>query len=153
MKSADHTFYSLNLDPKWRKKLVCTTVACFDFDGSKCAPFKNTCADKPPNDASISGISRKMEYLSSKWGLLLIVILWVGMCSLTSSPEPGPACKPSGGRESTFLYFAYGSNLLTKRIHFQNPSATFRDAAKLDGYKLEFRLPSEVNVPTLGIMS
>ena len=45
----------------------------------------------------------------------------------------------------TFLYFAYGSNLLTKRIHFQNPSAVFRDAAKLDGYKLEFRLPSKVN--------
>ena len=59
----------------------------------------------------------------------------------------------TGGRGRTFLYFAYGSNLLTKRIHFQNPSATFRDAAKLDGYKLQFRLPSEVNVPTFHLES
>ena len=49
------------------------------------------------------------------------------------------------GTKATFLYFAYGSNLLTKRIHFQNPSAVFKDVAKLEGHKLEFRLPSKVN--------
>ena len=48
------------------------------------------------------------------------------------------------GSKKTFHYFAYGSNLLTKRIHFQNPSAVFKDVAKLGGYKLEFRLPSKV---------
>ena len=48
--------------------------------------------------------------------------------------------------KETFHYFAYGSNLLTKRIHFQNPSAVFKDVAKLGGYKLEFRLPSKVKM-------
>lgn len=48
-------------------------------------------------------------------------------------------------RESdTFLYFGYGSNLLTERIHFQNPSAKAIGNAKLDDYKLEFRLTSKV---------
>lgn len=31
----------------------------------------------------------------------------------------------------TFLYFAYGSNLLSKRIHIQNPSAVRRGVARL----------------------
>ena len=58
---------------------------------------------------------------------------------------PGPTSKTTATTpKSTFLYFAYGSNLLTERIHFQNPSAVFRGAAQLYGYKLEFRLPSEV---------
>uniref|UniRef100_A0A6A7FNA9 gamma-glutamylcyclotransferase n=1 Tax=Hirondellea gigas TaxID=1518452 RepID=A0A6A7FNA9_9CRUS len=38
----------------------------------------------------------------------------------------------------SFLYFAFGSNLLTDRIHINNPSAKFLDVAKLDGYQLEF---------------
>ena len=62
--------------------------------------------------------------------------------SLASILIPSKTKAPSP--RSTFLYFAYGSNLLTERIHFQNPSATFRGAAQLDGYKLEFRLPSKV---------
>jgi gamma-glutamylcyclotransferase len=32
---------------------------------------------------------------------------------------------------STFLYFAYGSNLLTKRIHINNPSAVRVGIGKL----------------------
>lgn len=28
---------------------------------------------------------------------------------------------------STFLYFAYGSNLLAKRIHLNNPTAVMKD--------------------------
>jgi hypothetical protein len=31
----------------------------------------------------------------------------------------------------TFLYFAYGSNLLRQRLHMDNPSAKFVDVAKL----------------------
>ncbi|KAF5927713.1 hypothetical protein HPG69_000619 [Diceros bicornis minor] len=31
----------------------------------------------------------------------------------------------------SFLYFAYGSNLLTERIHLRNPSAAFVGAARL----------------------
>ena len=45
----------------------------------------------------------------------------------------------------TFLYFAYGSNLLTKRIHHQNPSAVSKGPALLKDYQLEFRYPSKVN--------
>ena len=33
--------------------------------------------------------------------------------------------------DDTFLYFAYGSNLLKTRIHINNPSAEFYDVAKL----------------------
>lgn len=39
---------------------------------------------------------------------------------------------------NTFDYFAYGSNLLKKRIHIRNPSAVFKLIARLDGYRLEF---------------
>lgn len=36
-----------------------------------------------------------------------------------------------GQDENSFLYFAYGSNLLTERIHLRNPSATFCCVARL----------------------
>ena len=101
---------------------------------------------------------RGMSCLRTKWGIPLISIVCVTLGLILSRrinygryygrsrfrmSSRGPSIGSSG---QTFLYFAYGSNLLTERIHFQNPSATFVDAAKLDGYKLEFRLPSEVNV-------
>ncbi|KAF4531231.1 hypothetical protein B566_EDAN017948 [Ephemera danica] len=38
----------------------------------------------------------------------------------------------------TFLYFAYGSNLLQQRLHINNPSAQRVTHAKLKGYRLEF---------------
>ena len=44
----------------------------------------------------------------------------------------------------TFLYFAFGSNLLEKRIHINNPSAVFRSIAKLKDYKLGFNYFSQV---------
>jgi gamma-glutamylcyclotransferase len=31
----------------------------------------------------------------------------------------------------TFLYFAYGSNMLTKRIHINNPTAVHKHVGKL----------------------
>ncbi|KAJ8723249.1 hypothetical protein PYW08_003161 [Mythimna loreyi] len=37
-----------------------------------------------------------------------------------------------------FHYFAYGSNLLKKRIHINNPSAVFLGVGRLDNYKLDF---------------
>lgn len=40
--------------------------------------------------------------------------------------------------ENSFLYFAYGSNLLTERIHLQNPSARFQCVARLPDFKLDF---------------
>ncbi|XP_026139177.1 gamma-glutamylcyclotransferase [Carassius auratus] len=39
---------------------------------------------------------------------------------------------------STFLYFAYGSNLLKERLQLKNPSATIHCVAKLKDYKLVF---------------
>ncbi|XP_050440265.1 gamma-glutamylcyclotransferase-like [Adelges cooleyi] len=41
----------------------------------------------------------------------------------------------------TFLYFAYGSNLLAQRIHLNNPSAKRIGIGKLNGYRLDFNGP------------
>ncbi|KAB5532783.1 hypothetical protein PHYPO_G00124200 [Pangasianodon hypophthalmus] len=38
----------------------------------------------------------------------------------------------------TFLYFAYGSNMLKERLQLKNPSATVQCVAKLQDYKLVF---------------
>ncbi|XP_077383702.1 gamma-glutamylcyclotransferase [Festucalex cinctus] len=38
----------------------------------------------------------------------------------------------------TFLYFAYGSNLLKERLQLKNPSATLHCVARLEDYKLVF---------------
>uniref|UniRef100_A0A8C6SMR4 Gamma-glutamylcyclotransferase b n=1 Tax=Neogobius melanostomus TaxID=47308 RepID=A0A8C6SMR4_9GOBI len=40
--------------------------------------------------------------------------------------------------QSTFLYFAYGSNLLKERLQLKNPSATVHCVAKLKDYRLVF---------------
>ncbi|XP_067648355.1 gamma-glutamylcyclotransferase-like isoform X2 [Eurosta solidaginis] len=39
---------------------------------------------------------------------------------------------------SSFYYFGFGSNLLTKRIHIQNPSAVRVGPGKLEDYQLDF---------------
>ncbi|XP_045194683.2 gamma-glutamylcyclotransferase-like [Mercenaria mercenaria] len=48
----------------------------------------------------------------------------------------------------TFLYFAYGSNLLQQRLHMENPSARFVAVGELKGHKLAFSCigmnPSEI---------
>ncbi|XP_026738931.1 gamma-glutamylcyclotransferase-like isoform X1 [Trichoplusia ni] len=57
----------------------------------------------------------------------------------------------------TFLYYAYGSNLLKKRIHINNPSAKFLGVGRLDDHQLNFikysdnwRGSSATIVPTEG---
>ncbi|XP_059051128.1 gamma-glutamylcyclotransferase-like [Achroia grisella] len=40
--------------------------------------------------------------------------------------------------KETFLYFAYGSNLLKKRIHINNPSAQFLGVGRLNDHQLDF---------------
>ncbi|XP_063610195.1 gamma-glutamylcyclotransferase-like [Penaeus indicus] len=42
-----------------------------------------------------------------------------------------------------FLYFAYGSNLLTERIHINNPSAKMVDIGKLKDFRLDFNYFSQ----------
>ncbi|XP_076292780.1 gamma-glutamylcyclotransferase isoform X1 [Lasioglossum baleicum] len=37
-----------------------------------------------------------------------------------------------------FLYFAYGSNMLTKRIHINNPTAEWKDIGLLKNFRLDF---------------
>jgi len=54
--------------------------------------------------------------------------------NICDDPPPG----------ETFKYFAYGSNLFTDRIHYQNPSAQYVGNAKLEGFKLGFRISSKV---------
>ncbi|XP_007943658.1 gamma-glutamylcyclotransferase [Orycteropus afer afer] len=58
-------------------------------------------------------------------------------------------CGDCGDLEKdSFLYFAYGSNLLTKRIHLQNPSAQFCCVACLQDFKLDFGNPQGKQSPT-----
>ncbi|XP_037050113.1 gamma-glutamylcyclotransferase-like [Bradysia coprophila] len=42
----------------------------------------------------------------------------------------------------TFMYFAYGSNLLSNRIHYQNPTAERRTTGRLENYRLDFNVQS-----------
>ncbi|XP_054620415.1 gamma-glutamylcyclotransferase a isoform X2 [Dunckerocampus dactyliophorus] len=42
--------------------------------------------------------------------------------------------------EGTFMYFAFGSNLLKERLQLANPSATFLATGRLKDYKLDFGL-------------
>lgn len=51
--------------------------------------------------------------------------------------EPSMDKSNSPSTNETFMYFAYGSNLLSKRIHIQNPTAKRRTIGKL---KVRFRL-------------
>ncbi|XP_015595842.1 gamma-glutamylcyclotransferase [Cephus cinctus] len=39
---------------------------------------------------------------------------------------------------NSFLYFAYGSNLLTKRIRINNPTAIKKDIGRLKNFRLDF---------------
>ncbi|EZA55182.1 hypothetical protein DMN91_001351 [Ooceraea biroi] len=39
---------------------------------------------------------------------------------------------------NTFLYFAYGSNLLAKRIRLNNPTAVVRDVGYIKNFRLDF---------------
>ncbi|XP_071082286.1 gamma-glutamylcyclotransferase-like [Haliotis cracherodii] len=43
----------------------------------------------------------------------------------------------------TFLYFAYGSNLLAERLLLNNPTAQFIHTARLDDYRLTFDAPRD----------
>ncbi|KAL0901346.1 hypothetical protein ABMA27_006625 [Loxostege sticticalis] len=46
-------------------------------------------------------------------------------------------------KKETFVYFAYGSNLLKKRIRINNPSAQFLGIGKLNNHHLDFIKYSE----------
>lgn len=44
----------------------------------------------------------------------------------------------------TFLYYSYGANLLTSRIHMHNPTAEFLSIARLDVSSI--KLPSSLSI-------
>ncbi|XP_061198212.1 gamma-glutamylcyclotransferase-like [Saccostrea echinata] len=46
----------------------------------------------------------------------------------------------------TFLYFAYGSNLLRQRLTLQNPSAVFKGVGHLKNFRLDFKSPSDPKI-------
>ncbi|EDV97873.1 GH17111 [Drosophila grimshawi] len=60
-----------------------------------------------------------------------------------------------------FYYFGFGSNMLAKRIHIQNPSAEIVGPALLEDYRLDFAMVSSVRwdgavatiVPTRGTLT
>ncbi|XP_042597738.1 gamma-glutamylcyclotransferase b [Cyprinus carpio] len=72
-----------------------------------------------------------------------LTLLAAGLILLSSAvplPSEDPVMDNSSDRQngSTFLYFAYGSNLLKERLQLKNPSATIYCVAKLKDYKLVF---------------
>ena len=79
-------------------------------------------------------------------------MLWVlCLAVLAALPSPPAAAagpdtySPAGEDDSLpadkFLYFAYGSNLLARRLHLMNPSAMRHAIGKLQGYRLDFSVP------------
>lgn len=64
-----------------------------------------------------------------------------------STPRPqdaSPSRDIPGERlgEDKFLYFAYGSNLLARRLHLMNPTARRHGIGELKDYRLDFSTPS-----------
>ncbi|XP_015805033.2 gamma-glutamylcyclotransferase [Nothobranchius furzeri] len=57
---------------------------------------------------------------------------------MLSRPFPEEETEENMENNHTFLYFAYGSNLLKERLHLKNPSATVNCVARLKDYKLVF---------------
>ncbi|XP_055067568.2 gamma-glutamylcyclotransferase [Misgurnus anguillicaudatus] len=75
--------------------------------------------------------------------LFFIVVSLIGLLLLCSAdPLPTEALDMNNSTDqmnaSTFLYFAYGSNLLKERLQLRNPSAIVYCVAKLKDYKLAF---------------
>ncbi|XP_017111756.1 gamma-glutamylcyclotransferase [Drosophila elegans] len=74
----------------------------------------------------------------------------IGACLLVTIPRA--QCHSIGGvnatldlpevRGHTFLYFGFGSNMLAKRIHIQNPTAVRVGPALLADYRLDFGFES-----------
>lgn len=54
----------------------------------------------------------------------------------------------SSEEQQTFLYFAYGSNLLRERLQLSNPSASYLQVAKLENYKLIFDSQTDLELST-----
>ncbi|KAF5883741.1 gamma-glutamylcyclotransferase isoform X1 [Clarias magur] len=71
-----------------------------------------------------------MSFISTSYIVLMAAVLSIVFTAGTSTGAKTEA--------KTFLYFAYGSNLLKERLQLRNPSATMQSVAKLQDYKLVF---------------
>ncbi|XP_028832096.1 gamma-glutamylcyclotransferase isoform X2 [Denticeps clupeoides] len=80
-----------------------------------CSTFPHTETQKMPKDHTLSRVQN--HFL-------------VGLHARNKASE--------GMDNQTFLYFAYGSNLLKERLQLKNPSATVHCVARLKDYKLVF---------------
>lgn len=54
-----------------------------------------------------------------------------GLASVVWSVPVDQTNNMTSENNQTFMYFAYGSNLLLKRIHINNPSAIRKDIGKI----------------------
>ncbi|XP_056115449.1 gamma-glutamylcyclotransferase b [Rhinichthys klamathensis goyatoka] len=72
--------------------------------------------------------------------LMLLAAGFSFLCSAVPLPSEVSIMDNSSDHRngSTFLYFAYGSNLLKERLQLKNPSAIIHCVAKLKDYKLVF---------------
>ncbi|XP_056331091.1 gamma-glutamylcyclotransferase b isoform X1 [Danio aesculapii] len=77
----------------------------------------------------------------SSWMIISFTLAGFSLlCSAVPLPS-GDALMDNGTESlnaSTFLYFAYGSNLLKERLQMRNPSAAVHCVARLKDYKLVF---------------
>ncbi|KAJ8686316.1 hypothetical protein QAD02_022110 [Eretmocerus hayati] len=64
---------------------------------------------------------------------VLTVITFLCVKLQTTSAQEAP-----NDDEATFLYFAYGSNMLTKRIHINNPTAVQKYIGFIENHRLDF---------------
>ncbi|XP_017072238.1 gamma-glutamylcyclotransferase isoform X2 [Drosophila eugracilis] len=66
-------------------------------------------------------------------------------CLLVALPKPrshNATLNLPEERGDKFLYFGFGSNMLAKRIHIQNPTAVRVGPAQLTDYRLDFAFES-----------
>ncbi|XP_077599952.1 gamma-glutamylcyclotransferase a [Stigmatopora nigra] len=76
----------------------------------------------------------------------VLVSVLAASCTVANNSEMcGDVLTSQGGPESgnTFVYFAFGSNMLKERISLLNPSATFLDTGRLKDHRLDFGLWAE----------
>ncbi|XP_034236786.1 gamma-glutamylcyclotransferase-like isoform X2 [Thrips palmi] len=79
---------------------------------------------------------------------LIAVVLLLAESATDPTPTPqdaGPARRDivgEGRGDVKFLYFAYGSNLLARRLHLMNPTARRHSIGELKGYRLDFSTPA-----------
>ncbi|KAJ8736194.1 hypothetical protein PYW08_006850 [Mythimna loreyi] len=78
--------------------------------------------------------------MKSQTVLTLIFLSLFKICLCENSDSNNLVKSPNG----TIFYFAYGSNLLTRRLHLNNPSAVFYSIAKLKNHRLDFILFEEL---------